>query len=363
MNLLYEFKNYEVKEDADNYIIEGYGSVAQNVDLGDDIVDNGAFTDDLMARENGKRPALWQHNSNEPVGIVESREDNKGLYSKFMLPKSDTFVSGRVMPQVKVKSVTGLSIGYSVVDAEMVERDGKRCRLLKKLRLHEVSLVTFPMNESARIMACKEYLINHNVKSLEEDKAVPSFKDYAFAASDTEWDSTKAIKQIREKTKSGDSPSENYKDGFMYFDPENQDSFGGYKMPFVYVVDGQFKVVPRALSAIVGAIRGARGTGVDIPESDKNKIKSQINKYYKKLGREEPFKKDTVFIDKQTLNCLDKKNMSIIFEKDVILSSQAQETLIKAFAHDKHGSVSNDESKNDVLGQMKELDTLLDSIK
>jgi HK97 family phage prohead protease len=364
MDLLYEFKEYEIKEDDDNYIIEGYGSIAQNVDLGNDIVANGAFTDDLMSRDNGVRPALWQHNSREPVGIVESREDSKGLYSKFRLPKSDTFVSGRVMPQVRVKSVTGLSIGYDVIDSEMMERDGKRCRLLKKLKLYEISLVTFPMNEEARIMAAKEYLLAHDVKSLEEEhKTVPPYKNYSLMDSGVSWEKSKAVKQIKDKTGSGDGPSASYKNGFMYYDPENEDNFGGYKLPYVYVEEGSFKAVPRAIFAIAAALSGARG-GVNIPDADKSKIKAQINKYYKKMDKEPPFKGDKSYIDINTIKAFGKRDYIKLIEEDngIILSSSAKDFVADMIFHAVEQR-ENEESvkKSDIINELKELNKQIDN--
>jgi HK97 family phage prohead protease len=48
--------------------------------------------------------------------------------------------------------VGGLSIGYQVVQAVA----GKGARLLREIKLAEVSLVTFPMNPAAVVTAVKE---------------------------------------------------------------------------------------------------------------------------------------------------------------------------------------------------------------
>jgi HK97 family phage prohead protease len=354
------FEIKEIKEDAENFIVEGMASVYGNVDLGDDIVEAGAFRDDLTEKGN-ERPILWQHFSSEPIGLGVFSEMGNGLFVKIMLPKADQFVRERVMPQIKIGSVKGLSIGYKANDYSMDMVNGKRVRRLKRCGLRETSCVTFPMNEEARIMAAKQYLLDHNVKSLEEDsKAVPPYKNYDLMPDSTKWDNNKAIKQIRSKTGSQSEAKTSYKDGFMYYDADNPEKLTSYKLPYVYVDDGKLKAVPRALSAIVGALRGARGGGVDIPSTDKEKVKAQVNKYFKKMGREEPFKGENTFIDNQTLTCMDVKNISIIFEKDVILSSQAKETLIRSFAHDRdHGSVS--EEKDGLTKALKELNRELDN--
>jgi len=48
--------------------------------------------------------------------------------------------------------VGGLSIGYQVVQAVA----GRGARLLREIKLAEVSLVTFPMNSAAVVTAVKE---------------------------------------------------------------------------------------------------------------------------------------------------------------------------------------------------------------
>ena len=119
--------------------------------------------------------------------------------------------------------------------------------------------------------------------------AVPSYKDYPLLPEDTKWDDAKARQQIKEHTKSGTKPNADYKNGFMYYNPEKADTYGAYKLPYVYVIKGKYHAVPRAIFDKVALLNGARG-GVDIPESDKAKIKTQVNKYYKKMGKAEPFK-------------------------------------------------------------------------
>ena len=52
---------FEVKslsEEGDFFIFEGYASTFGNVDLGDDIIVNGAFSKSLQANPNV--PILWQ---------------------------------------------------------------------------------------------------------------------------------------------------------------------------------------------------------------------------------------------------------------------------------------------------------------
>jgi hypothetical protein len=57
------------------------------------------------------------------------------------------------------------------------------------------------------------------------------------------------------------------------------------------VVDGQLAAVPRGIMAAGNVMQGSRG-GVDLPQSDINRVKSHLAKYYKKMGEEAPWQRD-----------------------------------------------------------------------
>lgn len=143
-----KFLNLEWKAD-DAGEIEGYGSVFDVVDDGGDIVAPGAFTNSLRAGRKVKM--LFQHDTNRVIGTWgEIEEDGKGLRVKGKLLVNTT--GGRdAYEQVKAGAIDGLSIGYRSLKS--MDRNGKR--VILQADLWEVSLVTFPMNEMARIDAVK----------------------------------------------------------------------------------------------------------------------------------------------------------------------------------------------------------------
>ncbi len=130
---------------------EGLASTFGNTDLVDDIVAKGAFKESLLE----KSPIiLWQHDMFEPIGVPEEvRETSKGLFVRAKLPKSDTLVSGRVIPQIEVGSIRKMSIGFRTKESSFDETTG--IRTLIKLDLREISLVTFPANPEAEITGFK----------------------------------------------------------------------------------------------------------------------------------------------------------------------------------------------------------------
>jgi HK97 family phage prohead protease len=132
--------------------IEGYAAVFGNRDAYGDIIMPGAFDASLKERPDVK--VLWQHNTHNPIGKQESAtEDDFGLSVVGVLTNTD-LVTQTVVPLLLDGVITGLSIGYSVLE-EDYDSD-LEAWLLKVIELWEWSPVTFPANELATIAEVKE---------------------------------------------------------------------------------------------------------------------------------------------------------------------------------------------------------------
>jgi len=146
------FDNETVTLEADGTAISGYASLFGQADQGGDVVARGAYAESLTRMTAAGRAVklLWQHDPAQPIGIWdEVAEDDRGL-----------FVKGRLLTEVArgreaaaligAGAIDGLSIGYRTIEAQ---RDAEGRRVLKRIDLWEVSLVTFPMLPEARIGA------------------------------------------------------------------------------------------------------------------------------------------------------------------------------------------------------------------
>jgi HK97 family phage prohead protease len=135
---------------------EGLGAMFRNRDLGGDIIVPGAFTKTLRepAFGEGIRPMLWMHKPDKVIGRWDSMsETDDGLYVKGAL--ADTDLGNEIHTLLKMQAVRGLSIGYEAVDFNY---DKKGNRLLKQIELHEVSVVSMPMNPLAQVVHVKSQL-------------------------------------------------------------------------------------------------------------------------------------------------------------------------------------------------------------
>ena len=159
---------FELKFLAETGVFEGYASVFNVVDQVQDKIAPGAFKASLVAHRKSSRlpPLLWQHNAQEPIGAWrEMYEDNHGLFVKGDLFIRDIALAKEAYKLLKENVVTGLSIGYRTQESNREKKSG--VRVLTKLDLLEVSLVTFPANEMARVSSVKSF-DGHFKKRLEE---------------------------------------------------------------------------------------------------------------------------------------------------------------------------------------------------
>lgn len=129
--------------------VSGYACLFDRLDLGRDVVAPGAFRRSLLARPAPEIRMLFGHDPARPIGRWDAiREDARGL-----------FVSGRIATEaasardvaalIEGGALDGLSIGFRTLQA--VRRPGG-VRRLTLIDLHEVSLVTFPMQPGARVL-------------------------------------------------------------------------------------------------------------------------------------------------------------------------------------------------------------------
>jgi HK97 family phage prohead protease len=125
----------------------GYAAIFDRVDRGGDVVRPGAFARAVAAGPKAV-PLLWQHGAGRPIGRIESiAEDARGL--RVIGRLSQTAEGGReAAALLRDGAVGGLSFGYRVRNAKP-----GLVRELTDLDLIEVSLVTFPMQPKARVIA------------------------------------------------------------------------------------------------------------------------------------------------------------------------------------------------------------------
>lgn len=140
------------------------------LDKGWDIVLDWAFDDSLEEFTSIWAPMLLQHDDNKPVwNYPELTTSDKWLFVKWLV-KLDT---DNLFKALKTGVICWMSIGYSILDWEFMEQaDWLMAFVIKKLRLHEISLVSIWMNQEALIKWFKD----DKFKELSETEIKNQFK-------------------------------------------------------------------------------------------------------------------------------------------------------------------------------------------
>jgi len=270
--------------DGEENVVRGYASIFDVVDSGGDMVHRGAFRKTL--KERLKKGLIKLMDSHEwtcggVVGTVtEAKEDDTGLQFTAQFASTDD------AQNLRQKAIEGhinqVSFGYDAKKFDYTVEDGdtkerKQVRHLRELKLYEISLVPFGMNEQAYVSGVKA--------------AVP-YQDLPITTEDMNWDSGTARRRIKEwATADGEVDMAKYRKGFLWHEHGAAQNIAAYRFPVADVIDGKIQIVPRALYAAAGEIMGTHG-GKTLSDADVTVVKTHLTRYYDRLNSEPPWKSD-----------------------------------------------------------------------
>ena len=187
---------FQIKSIQGDGKFTGYGSVFGEVDSYRDVVMPGAFIESLEAHKlkGRKVPMLWQHNTRQPIGVYsEVREDDHGLCVEGEI-NMDVQLGREAHALMKQGALTGLSIGYDTVREEW--DNAGMLRKLFKVDLWEISPVTFPAGDTARVTS---------VKSIEALTTLSEFEKHLRDAGFTKAEATAFVSRLKATPKRSDS--------------------------------------------------------------------------------------------------------------------------------------------------------------
>ena len=127
--------------------IAGYAALFDKLDGARDTIRPGAFARTLAERRFGSLgpyPLYWQHRPEQRIGWVETvGEDARGL----RIIASIDNAQGRAAKLLRTRAVNGLSFGYRARAYSQTPQG----RELADIELFEVSVVTHPLQDGARV--------------------------------------------------------------------------------------------------------------------------------------------------------------------------------------------------------------------
>ena len=152
---------FKTREDGEELRIEGYFAVFNsNYDIFDGASESiapGAFTDTL----GGDIRALIDHETMYVLGrnqaaTLELREDSHGLWGSILVNPNDQDAMN-LYSRVQRGDVDQCSFGFDILEEETEFRDdGSVHWTIKKVKLYEVSVCTFPAYSETSVTARKE---------------------------------------------------------------------------------------------------------------------------------------------------------------------------------------------------------------
>lgn len=152
----------QIKAVSEKGVVSGYASIFGNVDLGGDVIVGPDPFKEIVRTTDGKVLHLYAHDSygytpsaGLPIGKADVEQDEKGLYFESQLLMADPFVKERIYPHMKEGTLDGMSIGYDVLPFGSDYDEESRARVLRNLKLWEISACVWGMNPEARIESVK----------------------------------------------------------------------------------------------------------------------------------------------------------------------------------------------------------------
>ena len=144
-----------IKAAQEDGTFSGYAAVFGNVDLGDDVILPGAFTQAKTTPDGQIRIAL-DHDLRRLVGKAKFAQDTHGLRVDGQLSLGVSYARD-AYALMKDGVLNGLSVGFNIPEggATWEERDGRYVRLISMAELWEFSVVAFGMNPEAVVDTVK----------------------------------------------------------------------------------------------------------------------------------------------------------------------------------------------------------------
>jgi HK97 family phage prohead protease len=223
------------------------------------LIQPGAFTKTL--REGRDRiKLLWQHDRDKPIGLpIALAETSAGLEVTGRL--SMTQQGREALMLMRDGVLDALSIGFDAI-VEELQKDsrGNVTRILKEIKLWEISLVTWGADPNARI--------------LEVYSAQP-FTDLPVAPPQTPWDPDAAEARVRAWAGATEAPNDRYCRAFAWVDRRAAEAFEAHRLPIADVIAGELVIVPAALDIVQAALPA-------LPPDDRPRLQETLSRYREK---------------------------------------------------------------------------------
>lgn len=245
------------------------------VDKDKDVTFEGAFPDGKTVPISAYGHQSWTGALPVGKGVISSDAEGAYIDGGFFLGTPQGQATYETLKQLG--PMQEWSYGYQVLEASFDEavlaKYPGAMRGLLKLDVFEVSPV----------------LMGAGVDTQTENiKAANGATDLPIDRRDAPWNASAAAKSVRRWASASGSDEANdvdfskYRQAFFWYDAENPEEFGSYKLGFAEFDNGRLEAVPRGIFAVAAVLQGSRG-GVNIPAGDVARVKARVAGYYSRM--------------------------------------------------------------------------------
>lgn len=202
-------KDVVATEEDGKWIVEGFAATS-DIDLQDEIIEPEAIelaASDLL--ENST--VLWNHHDDEPIGkVVHAEAKSDGLFIKVEISKTAELK----WRQIKEGVLNKFSIRGKILDAKKryLKSEQKWVRVIKKMSLVEVSLVSVPANPKAKairwyVAKALSDFVQSGGSIPDENKETSKIQENSMSNvnDDTQLDKANAVLELEEDKQAVDS--------------------------------------------------------------------------------------------------------------------------------------------------------------
>jgi HK97 family phage prohead protease len=285
-NRVVELKAYPIRSKSiEGRVVKQLFAVMGNVDHGNDVIWNGAFTKTLQENFDMVQ-ALWQHDTYAPpVGVpqvlkelgradlpsellLKTPEATGALYGEIKYLETDR--GNEVFTGIVEGAIKQNSIGFYTIKSDYSQLGDVMIRNLRELQLMDVSPVNWGMNDSTMNMKAALPYRDTGIADADTAWAAPGLKD--FTEGDFDALEAKELKRIMSHYAwTANTPPESFGDLKLGHHAPDAKGTG----PAVW------KAVAAAMSALMGEDSG-------IPDDDRKDVYDHLAGHYEQFSKTAP---------------------------------------------------------------------------
>lgn len=270
MEITKQYKIRDLKLEGDQGAFSAVFATLNVVDSDGDLTVPGAFGEQrviVSAYGHGS----WGGALPVGKGRIYERGEEAIVEGRFFL---DTQAGGETYKTVKnIGDLQEWSYALPEIDYEIREEDGERIRVLKRIKVNEVSPVLMGSGVNTRLL---------DIKNISAKRA---FNSHSTATDDSAWSASTNEKRVQK-----DKPRSYYGKIYAFYDPDGEvGNKSTYK--FIHHFIGENgnpgAASTRACSNGIAVLNGARG-GTNIPDADRQGVWRHLSKHLRDADMEPP---------------------------------------------------------------------------